>query len=192
MAQRLPCGRHGEDVPLDGRVELGQVDAHFDDGRSVVLLQVAQVDLVAVVGPRAELEHARLLVKGEVFDVDLATRFVDGRRSPLDQPVVVHGRLGRQRHLEIAVGAAATTTTTTTTLMATATGRPPLTLLVVEDNVGPPNVLRRNVEHVDASVIGRIPLEFVVEPVLHNHPNPPPIKKAIHSPTTTTATATTT
>ena len=51
-------------------------------------------NLESVVCPAAELEHARLLVEGEVLDIDLATGFVDGRRLPLDQPAVIHGGFG--------------------------------------------------------------------------------------------------
>lgn len=38
--------------------------------------------------------------------------------------------------------------------------------LVVEDNVGPPDMIGWNVEHVDAAVLTRIPRELVVVPVL--------------------------
>lgn len=64
--------------------------------------------LKTVVGPRAEFHNARLLIEGEVLDVDLAGRFVNGGRAPLDATRVVERRLRRQRHLEIAVGAADT------------------------------------------------------------------------------------
>lgn len=63
-----------------------------------------KTDLEPVVCPTAELEHARLLVEREILDIDLATRFVNGRRLPLNQPAVVHGGFGRQRHLKVAVG----------------------------------------------------------------------------------------
>ena len=42
-------------------------------------------------------------------------------------------------------------------------------LLVVEDNVRPPDVIGGNVEHVDAAVLLRVPLKLVVVPVLF-HP----------------------
>lgn len=61
--------------------------------------------LEAVVSPRAELHHARLLVEGKIFDVDLAGRLVNRRRLPLDPTRVVQCRLRRQRHLKITVGA---------------------------------------------------------------------------------------
>lgn len=62
--------------------------------------------LESVVRPATEFQHARLLVEREKFHVDLARRFEYGRRFPFYQPYVVYGRLGRQRHVEIAVGAA--------------------------------------------------------------------------------------
>jgi len=39
-------------------------------------------------------------------------------------------------------------------------------VLVVKDDIRPPDVLRRDVEHIDAAVIIRIPFQFVVVPVL--------------------------
>ena len=60
-------------------------------------------NLKSVVGPRSELEHARLFVKGKILDIDLATGFVDGRRFPLDQTVVIHRRFSGKRHLKIAI-----------------------------------------------------------------------------------------
>ena len=61
--------------------------------------------LESVVGPAAELHDARLLVKGEVLDVYLARRLVDGGRLPLHQAVEPDGGLGGQRHLEVAISA---------------------------------------------------------------------------------------
>lgn len=61
--------------------------------------------LEAVVSPRAEFHHARLLVEGKIFDVDLAGRLINRRRLPLDPTRIVEGRLRRQRHLEVTVGA---------------------------------------------------------------------------------------
>ena len=59
--------------------------------------------LKAIVCPRSKFEDARLLVEGEVLDVDLARRFVDRRRFPFDEAVVVHRGLRRQRHFKVAV-----------------------------------------------------------------------------------------
>ena len=60
--------------------------------------------LETVVGPAAELHDAGLLVEGEVLDVHLAGRMIDGRRSPLHQTRVEEGRLRWQCHLEVTVG----------------------------------------------------------------------------------------
>lgn len=60
---------------------------------------------VSVVRPRAELHRTRLLVEREIFDVDLAKRFVDGRRFPHHLARVVQYGLGHYRHLVIAVRA---------------------------------------------------------------------------------------
>jgi hypothetical protein len=62
-------------------------------------------NLKAVVRPGAELHDAGLLFEGEVLDVDLAGRLVDGGRPPLHAARVVQRRLRRQRHLEVAVRA---------------------------------------------------------------------------------------
>ena len=43
--RHTPGGRDGEDVPLDGHVELGQVDTHLHHRRAKVLLKVAQINL---------------------------------------------------------------------------------------------------------------------------------------------------
>ena len=61
--------------------------------------------LEAVIGPTTEFQNAGLLVKGEIFYVYLTRRLVNGRRFPLDQPLVVDGCLGRQRNLEVAIRA---------------------------------------------------------------------------------------
>ncbi len=62
-------------------------------------------DLETVVRPAAKLHDARLLIEGEVLDVDDAGGLVDGGRLPLHQAVVPQCRLGRQSHLKVAVGA---------------------------------------------------------------------------------------
>lgn len=49
-----------------------------------------QVDLLAVVGPRAERHDALLDVKGPVVKVDLAERVELGRRHPQHLPIVLH------------------------------------------------------------------------------------------------------
>ena len=50
-------------------------------------------NLEPIVCPRPKLHHASLFVEGKIFDVDLARGFIDGRRFPLDQPVVPQGCL---------------------------------------------------------------------------------------------------
>ena len=70
--------------------------------------------LETVIGPTTELHDAGLFVKGEIFYIDFATGFVDGRRPPFDQAVVVDGGFGRQRHLEVSIGATHTHTHTHT------------------------------------------------------------------------------
>ena len=42
----------------------------------------------------------------------------------------------------------------------------PVFLLVVEDDVRSPDVVRRYVKHVDPAILSRVPLELVVSPVL--------------------------
>lgn len=61
--------------------------------------------LEAVVGPGAELHHARLLVEGEKLHIDLTRRLVDRWGLPLHQAVVVESGLGGECHLEVTVGA---------------------------------------------------------------------------------------
>ena len=60
----------------------------------------------SIVSPASKLHDAGLLIEGEVLDVHLAGRVVNGRRSPFHEPGVEQGGLGRQGHLEVAVGAA--------------------------------------------------------------------------------------
>ena len=62
-------------------------------------------NLKSIVRPAAELHNAGLLVEGEILDVHLTGAVVDGRGFPLHQPLAVEGRLGGQRHLEVAVSA---------------------------------------------------------------------------------------
>lgn len=59
--------------------------------------------LKAIISPAAELQHARLFVKGKVLDIDLAGGLVNGGRFPFDQALGIDGRLGGQSHLEIAI-----------------------------------------------------------------------------------------
>lgn len=62
--------------------------------------------LESVVSPATELKNACLLVEGKIFHVYFAGRLVNGGWFPFDKPLVVDGRLGRQRYLEVAVGTA--------------------------------------------------------------------------------------
>ena len=59
-----------------------------------------------VVGPRAELEEALLIVEGEELDVDVAGRLVYCRRVPHDLSGVVQLRLRHDSHFVVAVGTA--------------------------------------------------------------------------------------
>lgn len=79
---------------------------------STLYLYSLQSYLEPIVRPATELEHAGLLVKREILDVDLTGGLVNGRRLPLDQTLVVDRRLGGQRHFEVAVRAASQLTTT--------------------------------------------------------------------------------
>lgn len=63
--------------------------------------------LESVIGPRAELHDAGLLVERKVLDVDLTRGFVDSRRAPLHAPRVIQRRLCRQRHLKVPVSTVA-------------------------------------------------------------------------------------
>lgn len=68
-----------DDGPLAAFPEILQVDGGADQH---------QVDLGFVVGPRAELHGAVLIVEREEGDVDLAGALEDGRRDPGDVSVV--------------------------------------------------------------------------------------------------------
>ena len=59
--------------------------------------------LKAIICPAAKLHDTGLLVEGEILDVHLTGAVVDGGRPPLHLPGAVEGRLGGQRHLEVAV-----------------------------------------------------------------------------------------
>ena len=65
--------------------------------------QQLHTHLFAIIGPRAELHDASLLIKREVLDIDLARGLVDGRWFPFDLAVGKEGRLGGQSHLKVAV-----------------------------------------------------------------------------------------
>ena len=66
---------------------------------------VEVTNLESIVCPAAELHNTGLLVEGKILDVHLTGAVVDGWRLPLHQPLAVEGRLGGQRHLEVAVSA---------------------------------------------------------------------------------------
>ena len=67
---------------------------------------VLDIDRVAVVGPRSDLQGAQLLVEREELNVDRTETFVDGRWLPENQSGVVDRRLCHQLYREVTVGAA--------------------------------------------------------------------------------------
>ncbi len=84
--------RSVHDRPLAALPEVLQVDGGADEH---------QVDFGFVVGPRAELHGAVLVVEGEEGDVDLAGALEDGRRDPGDVSVVAKKSFRFVVHLEI-------------------------------------------------------------------------------------------
>jgi len=71
---------------------------------------VKDIDREAVIRPRANLDGARLLVEREELDVDRTQAFVDRRRLPVNEAVVMDGHLGDLFHREITVSATHTFT----------------------------------------------------------------------------------
>jgi hypothetical protein len=65
--------------------------------------------LESIVGPRSKLHEARLVIEGEVPDVDFARRFENGRRRPQYFACVVQHGFCHRRHHVLAVGAAIST-----------------------------------------------------------------------------------
>lgn len=61
------------------------------------------VNLEAIVGPRAQLQDAGLDVVGKILDVDGTRRLIDGRRLPQDLSGVVDLSLRLDGHLVAAV-----------------------------------------------------------------------------------------
>jgi hypothetical protein len=70
-----------------------------------------QVDLLAVVGPRAERHDALLDVEGPVVQIDLAERVELGRRHPQHLTVVLHNAVRVAVVVHLASLRAETTTT---------------------------------------------------------------------------------
>ena len=64
-----------------------------------------QVDLAAVVGPRAELHRAVLVVEREPRDVDRTRRDVDAERHPRARAVRVDDDVRRKLAVDVFVGA---------------------------------------------------------------------------------------
>ncbi len=62
--------------------------------------------LIAVVGPRSELDLALLVVEGEPGDVDLARALEDARRDVVAAAVAAHHHVRLVRAVELLVGAA--------------------------------------------------------------------------------------
>lgn len=60
---------------------------------------------VAIVTPRAELHEASLLIKREVFHVDLAEGLVNGRWLPYNLAVVMENGFRHDRHFVVTVSA---------------------------------------------------------------------------------------
>lgn len=88
------------DLPRVALDILGEVDLVPGD---LVVGQNSKVQLVAIVGPRAELELALLLVEGEGGHVQHARASVDGLRHPQDLPVVHDDQQGVPMFLQSAV-----------------------------------------------------------------------------------------
>ena len=68
-------------------------------------LRPPRTHLKPVIGPGPEFHDTGLLVEGEILDVDLAGRLVDGRGLPLYKAVPPQGGLGGKGHFKIAIGA---------------------------------------------------------------------------------------
>ena len=62
--------------------------------------------LIAVVGPRSELDHALLVVEGEPGDVDLARALEDARRDVGAEALVGHHHVRRICPVKRLTGAA--------------------------------------------------------------------------------------
>lgn len=59
---------------------------------------------VTVVRPTSEFHETSLFVEGEVFNVDFAKRFIDGRRFPDHFSRMVQDRFGHDCYLVVSVG----------------------------------------------------------------------------------------
>jgi len=59
-----------------------------------------------VISPRAELEGAVLLVKGEMLDLNLASTFIDGWRKPVDAAIEKDNSIGEDGYLICSISTA--------------------------------------------------------------------------------------
>lgn len=112
----VPNGWNVKDVPFHREIESCQVNSELNNVRALNFIKVAEIHFIAVIGPRAEpdfkkmyificlyipfrkykinikkatLEDARLFVERKVFHVNLTGGFVDSRRFPLYQTVII-------------------------------------------------------------------------------------------------------
>lgn len=60
---------------------------------------------VSIVGPRAELHEAGLLVEGEILDINFAKGLVNRRRLPHHFARVMKDRFSHDGHFVVAIGA---------------------------------------------------------------------------------------
>lgn len=95
---RVEIRRHTDNVPCAALPIIRQID-------EVLVVVECERDLIAVEGPRTKLHNARLLIEGEVCDVDRARALIDRWRHPEHFTIRVYQHITFVSNLVVAVGA---------------------------------------------------------------------------------------
>lgn len=125
------------------------------------LIQVLKVHLGAIVGPWAKFHEANLLVVRKILDIHFTWWLVNCRWLPENFPCILQGGLCHQRDLQ---RRCYYESALELDLM-----RPDLVVsipVIIEHNVGNPNVFRRHIQLFYASVFFGIPTKLVIKPPL--------------------------
>ena len=124
-------------------------------------------NLISVVGPRAKLHQTTLFIERKPLDVHFTTRFVNGWWIPANDACVIDCSFRQQRHFVVAIRTVLIIEWIDQTIeLGNNNKGSSIDWLVVEDDIGQPDVLSWNVEHLDVLVISWVPHQTIIDPFL--------------------------
>ena len=124
-------------------------------------------NLISVVGPRAKLHQTTLFIERKPLDVHFTTRFVNGWWIPANDACVIDCSFRQQRHFVVAIRTVLIIEWIDQTIeLGNNNKGSSIDWLVVEDDIGQPDVFRWDHELTNASVLVRIPRQLRIHPFL--------------------------